>query len=197
VAGTVLAHGGATGVVQERMEAMERIDAAMKRIAAMFRGETDYDAGTVKQAAQTISRHGGAQLTRLFPAGSIQAPSEALPAIWRNWPRFQALADDLVAYGDALAAAADNGPYGPGQGQGMGQGMGYGTMQGRGMMQGQGQRMGQGMMGGGRMAGRGPQGHPLNDADALKQMPAHAAFMRLTQTCNACHTAFRKEEPPS
>jgi hypothetical protein len=65
--------------------------------------------------------------------------------------------------------------------------MGQGTMQGQGMNSG-------GMIGGGMMAGRGPQGHPMDDPEALKQMPAHAAFMRLTQTCSACHTAFRKKK---
>jgi hypothetical protein len=63
---------------------------------------------------------------------------------------------------------------------------------GPGMMQGRGPMMGGGMMGG---RGYGP-GAMMDDPEALAQMPAHASFMRVAQTCNACHTAFRKKKKP-
>lgn len=51
-----LAHGGASGVVKERMEAMGD---AMKELSAIMRGQRDYDAESVRALASTIESHGG------------------------------------------------------------------------------------------------------------------------------------------
>ncbi len=176
-ASLALAHGGATGVVKERMELMENIGKAMKTLTAIFKGERDYDAGAVKAAAGSIRDHAGAQLTKLFPESSLDEPTETLPTVWQDWDEFDALAGQLAAYSDALVRAADN-PRGPGAGSGrMGQGQGM-MGQGQGMM-GQGQGM---------MQANGP------DVDALAAMPPGAAFMHIAQTCNACHSKFRAKK---
>ncbi|UUX51613.1 cytochrome c [Nisaea acidiphila] len=107
-AGLAAAHSGASGVVKERMEAMEAIGAAMKSLAGMLRGATGYDADAVRNAAAKISAHGGEKLTGLFPKDSIDGPSEATPAIWDDWERFSILARRLSEYADALGAAAEN-----------------------------------------------------------------------------------------
>jgi cytochrome c556 len=205
-AGAVLAHDGATGVVKDRMDAMESMGKAMKTVAGMMEAGDDYDADKVRDAARTIAGHGGDALTKLFPEGSTEKPSRALPAIWSEWPRFQDLAAQLVTYAKALEEAADNGPFGPGMGYGMGYGQGMGPRAGQGMMQngepyqGRGQGMGPGMMqgqgpmmGGGYGRGYGPGGM-MNDPETLAQMPAHASFMRLAQTCRGCHTEFRSKK---
>ena len=57
-------------------------------------------------AAGAIGRHGGEDLIRLFPDGSLHGPTEALPAIWQDWNAFVRLADDLTVQADALVAAA-------------------------------------------------------------------------------------------
>lgn len=178
--GVVLAHGGATGIVKERMDLMASVGKSMKTITEMFQGEKPYDPGTVRDAASLIASHGGEQMTKLFPEGSIQGPSESLPAIWQDWERFSALAGDLTKYANALAEAADN-PRGGGMGSGMNQGRAGG--------------MGSSPMGRRNpMMGGSTSGMPMNDPAALAQMAPDAAFARVTQTCSACHTQFRKKQ---
>lgn len=105
---TGFAHSGAKGVVKERMELMKSSAASMKAIGQMMKGEVDYVAETVAAEARKIATHGGDALTKAFPEGSLDHPSEALPAIWRDWSRFEALAADLEFYAAGLAAAAGN-----------------------------------------------------------------------------------------
>lgn len=175
--GLALGHGGATGIVKERMDLMASVGKSMKIVTEMFQGAKEYEAAAVRDAAKSIGSHGGEQLTRLFPEGSIQGPSESLPAIWQNWERFSELSEDLTKYAGALAAAAGN-PRGRGPGM---------------------NREGQGGMGTSPMGRRNPMmgssgGMPMDDPAALAQMSPDAAFARLTQTCSACHTQFRKKQ---
>lgn len=105
----VLAHSGATGIVKQRMDSMETIGRSMKALNAMLRGEQAYDAVSVRALAREIGQHGGGNMTKLFPHGSMQKPTRALPAIWTEWDRFAALARRLSDSAAALGAAADNG----------------------------------------------------------------------------------------
>lgn len=176
------AHGGATGIVKERMEAMESMGDAVKKLAAMMRGETEYDAATIRAEAETIRQHAGQAITSLFPEGSDGGPSEAKPGIWSNWDEFTALAMQLETFAEGLEAAAGNGLMHGGDGPAAGNMMG----QQNGMM-----GSGSGMMGAGSgmMGGAG-----MPDADALAAMPADGVFAMMAQTCSACHTKFRIEE---
>ncbi|MCR9220511.1 MAG: cytochrome c [Alphaproteobacteria bacterium] len=172
--GGAVAHVGATGVVKERMDLMMEIGDATKAIADMLRGTQPYDAERMRAMARRIEGHGGEAMTSLFPDGSLDHPSEALPAIWTEWERFERLADLMADQAGALARAADN-PRGPMQ-------------RGGGMMGGSGIMSGSGMMGGGMMGGGGPS------AEDLAAMPPDAAFRHLAQTCSACHEAYREEQ---
>ena len=150
--GGLLAHTGATGIVKERMELMKSVGAAMKTLAKMFKGEEPYDADAVRKAATQIQGHGGETMTKLFPEGSLDKPTEALPTIWEDWERFELLAAQLVDYSGALAKAANN-PQGAGGAGMMGRG---GGMRGQACDQAAGQgcpgpRMGRGA----RMGGQG------------------------------------------
>jgi len=107
-AGTVYAHRGATGIVKKRMDAMMSLGDAMKALTAMMRGKQPYDAERVGNYATTVARHGGEDMTRLFPEGSLQHPTRAKPAIWADWERFSALATELVVYAGVLKSAAAN-----------------------------------------------------------------------------------------
>ena len=78
---TAFAHGGATGIVKDRMDAMADMGKAVKAVTPMMRGEIDYDADVVRRAAATFSRHAGDSMTELFPEGSGGMPSEAKDAI--------------------------------------------------------------------------------------------------------------------
>ncbi|MDA5095767.1 cytochrome c, partial [Aliiroseovarius sp. KMU-50] len=103
------AHGGATGIVKERMDAMDAMGKAVKMITPMMRGETAYDAEVVRQAAATFSDHAGESMTTLFPEGSGGMPSEAKDAIWERWEEFSELAAQLGIYAEGLSGAAENG----------------------------------------------------------------------------------------
>ncbi|MBT8455113.1 MAG: cytochrome c [Alphaproteobacteria bacterium] len=171
-----LAHSGATGVMKERMDAMGEMGDAMKSLTPMMRGQTAYDPDVVRNAADTMVRHAGTQMTELFPEGSNGAPSEALDAIWEDWEEFAALAEALRTSAEGMKLAADNGLAGPGDMPGSGM---MGTDQG--MM-----GTGQGMMGG-------TPGQMMT-TEMLAEMPVNAGFMAVTQTCSACHQKFRAED---
>lgn len=102
------AHGGATGIVKERMELMMVIGKNMKGIAAMVKGEVAFDAKTVEKSAMVISDH-AMKINGMFPKGSLDKPTEALPAIWEDWERFSKLSDNLVSEAKTLAEAAASG----------------------------------------------------------------------------------------
>lgn len=159
------AHGGATGIVKERMDGMGAMKEAIKVLTPMMRGQTTYDADVVRQQASQIGDHAGEALIRLFPEGSGGAPSEAKDTVWLNWQEFAVLAERLQETAEGLASAADNGL----------------------MMSG---AMGQAsdMIGSGTMMGGTAE---LMD---LAEMPADGVFTMLGQVCSACHTRFRVEK---
>lgn len=103
------AHGGATGIVKERMEAMKALGASGKALAAMARNEAPFDPDAAATHAEVMAGHGGDSMTALFPEGSLKDPSEALPVIWDEWDRFAALADSLQDSAAALKSAAQTG----------------------------------------------------------------------------------------
>jgi len=72
-AAAALAHGGATGVVKERMEAMMAMGDAVKTVTPMMQGEAEYEAEVMREAARTFQAHSGEALTDLFPEGSAGA----------------------------------------------------------------------------------------------------------------------------
>lgn len=105
ISAAVYAHGGATGVVKERMDEMSVFGASMKTMKRHVTGEVAFDAAEVRKAAKAIADGGGAALTALFPKGSLMAPSEALPAVWTDWARFQELAEEMRSAAAALVGA--------------------------------------------------------------------------------------------
>lgn len=183
------AHGGATGIVEERMEAMESMGKVMKTLTPIMLGDRKYDAETIRKGAAKILSHSGAALTDMFPEGSLQKASEAKPEIWNRWDDFEALAARLEVLAEGLGNAAGNGLMmargsAPGAGSPMARG---GGMMGSGGMMGTGPMMGsQGMMGGTRL--------PMFDPDQLAKMPADGVFNMVAQTCSACHSQFRVEK---
>ncbi len=184
-----MAHGGATGIVKERMDAMGEMGDAVKAITEMMRGERDYDAAAVREGSRIIKSHAGESMTKLFPEGSTQKPTEARPEIWSNWDEFKTLADQLLTLADGLEQAADNGMM-------MSNSNDTSTMMGGGNNS---STMGSGsdsMMGGSGMMGDGTmmRGGRMMDAKALAQMPADGVFNMMARTCSACHTKFRIEK---
>jgi cytochrome c556 len=109
IAANALAHGGATGIVKVRMEAMSKLGKAVKVIAEMVRGKQPYDANAVKSNAMIIKSHSGPAMMKLFPQNSLQKASEARKEIWSNWNEFSELAMRLETLSKGLEIAADNG----------------------------------------------------------------------------------------
>ncbi|HAT86593.1 MAG TPA: cytochrome C [Rhizobiales bacterium] len=177
----VLAHGGATGIVKERMDAMGMMGKAVKGLKGMMQGKAAYNADLVRKQSAVIKQHSGEALIKGFPEGSTQMPSEAKNEIWMDWERFSSLAEQLGTYAGALEMAADNGlmkDAAKGQSMGTMMGVAASASMGKDMM---GKAMG--VMGGGAM-----------DAAALAKMPADAVFTKMVQVCSACHTDFRLEK---
>lgn len=111
IAAAALAHGGATGIVKERMDQMGAVSKAMKAIGAMLKGAESYDAERVRTLANEIGEMGGERLVALFPENSLDPPTEARPEIWSDWERFERQANEMQDAARALAGAAD-GPRG-------------------------------------------------------------------------------------
>lgn len=104
--GGVLAHQGATGVVKQRMDAMEVMAKSMKTVGGMLKGESGYDARKAAASAQAIGARSGTAMTKLFPKGSLHPPTEAKPEIWQDWSAFEQAARELGAAAEDLEAAA-------------------------------------------------------------------------------------------
>lgn len=104
----VLAHKGATGVVKQRMELMEKIGDSMKEMKGMMKNEAPFDAVKVMQNALTIHQ-ASRRVTKLFPEGSIHGPSEALPEIWKDWERFSTLSNTFTLEAKKLLDIAGQG----------------------------------------------------------------------------------------
>ncbi|MET1413474.1 cytochrome c [Roseibium sp. HPY-6] len=105
------AHSGAMGVVKERMDAMTEISRNVKTVGRMLKEEIPYDGEAVAKAGTVVADHAGEAMTRLFPEGSLQSPTEASPAIWKQWNDFSQLAERLrvsaLKLGDGARSGAD------------------------------------------------------------------------------------------
>ncbi len=97
-----MAHDGATGIVMHRMEAMKEISESMKVLAAMVKGEKPFDADMVHGSAVIMANH-AKHMPHMFPEGSLDKPTEALPVIWARWDDFTGIAKKMET--DALALA--------------------------------------------------------------------------------------------
>ncbi len=102
------AHEGATGIVKERMYIMKGIKDDRGEMREMVRGEQRYTKGKFMERVQTVKAV-SADIPALFPAGSTQKPSEALPAIWDNWDDFTARSNRFHELVLSLETAVEGG----------------------------------------------------------------------------------------
>ena len=185
----VTAHGGATGIVKERMDLMDDMKGAVKKISAIFKGETEHNPDTIRNAAVVIRDHSGEAMTRLFPQDSLSSHSEAKPAIWKEWERFNQLSDRQIKLAQGLYNAAENKSQ-------------QESMTGSESMMGSQSMMGQpatnpaatsAMMGTDTMIRADEKMLHMEDPDYLGTMPANQVFKMLTDNCSACHERYRVE----
>jgi cytochrome c556 len=108
LAGAIAAfgHGGATGIVGERMMGMMMLGEQVKLIGPIAEQPTTGDIQALTTASEMIAMHAGPAMTDLFPEGSLDAPSEARPEIWERWQEFSGYATRLGDLGQELAVSA-------------------------------------------------------------------------------------------
>ena len=106
--GFVGAHGGATGVVKERMELMKSLGDRMKEMGAMMKGKVAFSSEVIAANASEIQQV-SPEILRLFPEGSLKKPSEALPRVWEEWDRFNEMTDRLTGEAGKLNDVAITG----------------------------------------------------------------------------------------
>lgn len=108
VSATALSHGGATGIVKERMDAMSDMSDQSKAIGKMFKGESDLNVEQILSTAELFIVHGN-QMISLFPDTQQSRngkKTEALPAIWSEWDKFSEMVDDFVIRSKSLRVTA-------------------------------------------------------------------------------------------
>jgi cytochrome c556 len=98
------AHEGAEGVIKERMDRFKGNKEAMKAI----KGNLGGDAAVIAQKASEIEAWAN-EMVNFFPEDSTQYPSEALPAIWKEFDRFTELANANAKAAGNLKTLAQSG----------------------------------------------------------------------------------------
>lgn len=108
--GTAIA-GAARGetVLEARQRLMVSIVRATKVPRAMAAGEAPFDEAAVKAAVKQVLE-ATAVMSGLFPDGSVDSASAALPAIFENRADFEIRLVELEKAAVALAFAAKQGP---------------------------------------------------------------------------------------
>ncbi|MES2667811.1 MAG: cytochrome c [Pseudomonadota bacterium] len=190
VAAVALAHGGASGVVLERMKGMAAMRDTVAELAPMMQGAVPYDAFIVSEGAAVIASHAGNTMLSLFPDGSLEGVTYAKPEIWSNWQEFTTLAAEMKLYADALAEAAPNGlepaPAPAAEMAGMAMPPAVEVARGPTVAE---------LMGYAERAPDSPvsrgQADPGSVAPTLASLAADDLFNRISGTCSSCHAQFR------
>jgi cytochrome c556 len=87
--------------ITQRQNLMKNNQEQMRLLTGMARGQTPFDAARAQAAFQTIERN-AEQTPALFPQGSHQGKTAALPVIWERKADFDARSAKLAQ--DAKAA---------------------------------------------------------------------------------------------
>jgi len=110
--GRAVSHDGATGVVKQRMDSMEVLKDHSKKIAGMFKGESEFDRDTVAAAAAAFVEQ-GTHMAHMFPntkesrSGSV---TQARQAIWDDWEAFSEMAEEFLQQSQSLESLANTAP---------------------------------------------------------------------------------------
>ncbi len=97
------------GPIRDRHDLMEGIGKQAEAINnALKAGATGGHVATIETAAKAMAAD-AKKIPALFPPGSTDPKSRALPAIWENWKTFEEGADSLEKSANALATSAASG----------------------------------------------------------------------------------------
>lgn len=94
-------------VIKYRKQVMKANASHITSIFSVLKGETSYGAH-IAAHARAIS-DGAAMMPDIFPQGSGDGDTAALPSIWQDWAKFEAAAMTLKTAADKLASAAGSG----------------------------------------------------------------------------------------
>jgi cytochrome c556 len=109
MAGAALAHENATGIIAERMEAMKNMGRDLKAVYRILTGSGPLDTAALVSHAETLHENCH-KVEGMFPPGSIDHHSRALPVIWEKPEAFQEEMQrlhNLTEHFLALAASGD------------------------------------------------------------------------------------------
>lgn len=94
------------GPIRDRHALMESMGDSAEDINDAFNmGDEGFDVAVIQREAGLISEN-AAKIPSLFPKGSTDPNSRALPAIWENWDKFEGLAKSLQTSAESLSNAA-------------------------------------------------------------------------------------------
>jgi len=96
------------GPIKDRHELMKSMGDEAKNINDAFNvGSEGFDASIIQRSANAIALKAH-QIPSLFPPGSTNPNSRALPAIWQNgnWDKFTQIAKELETEASSLSASA-------------------------------------------------------------------------------------------
>ncbi|NKB52251.1 MAG: hypothetical protein GKR97_08520 [Rhizobiaceae bacterium] len=102
------AHGGATGIVKQRMDSMMVMGKSLDAVADMFKGKTKYDPQLIATSADELRKH-AIEIEAMFPDTPDSRKgraTEALPEIWERNNEFLSIAAQLAADATELKNAA-------------------------------------------------------------------------------------------
>ena len=97
----VLAQSG--DPIGQRQNLMKNNQEQMRTLTGMSRGQVPFNAATAQAAFQRLEQN-GRQIPALFPAGSTQGKTAALPVIWERKADFDAHAMKLEQDAKAVQA---------------------------------------------------------------------------------------------
>ena len=106
VAGAALAHEGATGVIAERMKAMENMGRELKAMIGMVDGEGPLDRAALVRHAEAFHEDCH-RVEAMFPPGSIDHHSFVRSSIWEEPEAFRIEAQRLQDATENLAAMVE------------------------------------------------------------------------------------------
>lgn len=94
------------GPIHDRHWLMESMGDEAEDIKEAFSiGAEGFDTEIIQRSANIIAQNAH-RMPSLFPKGSTDPKSKALPAIWENWDKFVQLAKDLETSAQSLSMAA-------------------------------------------------------------------------------------------
>ena len=96
------------GPIRDRHELMETQGEEAENINMALSGAEGMDTGIIQRDAQAIAVS-AARIPSLFPKGSTDPNSRALPVIWEKWDDFVNLAKELEHNAQSLSNAAGQG----------------------------------------------------------------------------------------